>query len=658
MDEQTSAKVTQLLKAGDRAQAEVLLKDILRRNPRDDQAWLWVTQVLTNDKQRLECVNRALEINPGNAQAQQYKQKLIERMNAASATPAAPPAAVPKPAPPPSPPPTPSPPPPPSPASTPASRPASKFNLPPTQPLPPSAMPPFAEPEPEEETGFEELPTAVDDRLSALSSPPAAAPLPASSNPPVSPSPPSTPSFAPLPVTAPLPGVVPPPAKVPPFEAAPPAESASPVAAPPPSVVDPPPPIVTPPPSATPKPAASERFESLRVPAPPPPPRRSPNLAIIGVSFFVILIIGAILVGVYLFTFGPLRPTPPPPTVVVVVPTVTVINVVPTFPPVWTATFTPTSTVTPTPLPTATATPAPAATLVFETGAIAYQRAGSTTTDIFVTDGKSSGTNLTGREFVNVFPAWSPDGGQIAFASVRNTALADIYVMNADGTDPRPLTDDEASDTQPAWSPDGTRLVFVSDRAGDNDLYLMNADGSEQTPLSSVPGINEIDPAWSPDGTQILFTYSECPESGEPCHDELYVLNAADGSGLQQLTQGGVLGSAQPAWSPDGQLIVFVSDTYGEEPDSAPQLVLMNADGSDTRPLGVAHLSDMSEPAWSPDGGQILFVASSDLGSETEPSLFVVPLRCFDAPDVCLMADLFRIPITGPAANPQWRRSQ
>jgi TolB protein len=295
---------------------------------------------------------------------------------------------------------------------------------------------------------------------------------------------------------------------------------------------------------------------------------------------------------------------------------------------------------------------------VFETGAIVYQREGNTSTHIFLSDGKASGTNLTGREFVNVFPAWSPDGALIAFASVRNNALADIYVMNADGSELRQLTDDAASDTQPAWSPDGARLVFVSDRAGDNDLYLMNADGTEPTPLSSVVGISEIDPAWSPDGSQIVFTYSECPESGEPCHDELYVLSAADGSGLQQLTQGGVLGSAQPVWSPDGQLIVFASDVHAETPDSPRQLVLMNADGSDTRPLVVAHLSDMSEPAWSPDGTQILFLASSDLSGEPTPGLYVAPLRCFDAPDVCLLADLFRIPITGPAANPQWRPGQ
>ncbi len=80
MDEKTLAQVTQLLKAGDKSQAEVLLKDLLRQNPRDDQAWVWLTQVLSSDKHRLECINRALAINPNNTQALQYRQLLLDRL--------------------------------------------------------------------------------------------------------------------------------------------------------------------------------------------------------------------------------------------------------------------------------------------------------------------------------------------------------------------------------------------------------------------------------------------------------------------------------------------------------------------------------------------------------------------------------------------------
>lgn len=92
--------------------------------------------------------------------------------------------------------------------------------------------------------------------------------------------------------------------------------------------------------------------------------------------------------------------------------------------------------------------------------------------------------NLTlAKDSFDGYPVWSPDGSQIAFVSERD-GNAEIYVMNADGTDPVNLTQNEAKDEHPVWLPDGQHIAFISNRdqidpkVGQN-AYVMNADGSD-----------------------------------------------------------------------------------------------------------------------------------------------------------------------------------
>jgi Tol biopolymer transport system component len=111
---------------------------------------------------------------------------------------------------------------------------------------------------------------------------------------------------------------------------------------------------------------------------------------------------------------------------------------------------------------------------------------------------------LTNNEGIDAFPAWSPDGTQIAFRSERGEN-SDIYVMNIDGTNLRRLTTHEATDTQPSWSSDGARIVFATNRATDSadvneqnfDIYLINSDGSELTQITNDPS-SERYPDWHP----------------------------------------------------------------------------------------------------------------------------------------------------------------
>jgi TolB protein len=85
----------------------------------------------------------------------------------------------------------------------------------------------------------------------------------------------------------------------------------------------------------------------------------------------------------------------------------------------------------------------------------------------------SAAKKLTDGEFLDAWPAWRPDGQQIAFVSNRSGNY-DVWLMTASGTGLVNLTNNKAQDTSPAWSADGKTLAFISTRAGGSDIYLLN----------------------------------------------------------------------------------------------------------------------------------------------------------------------------------------
>ncbi|MFW6202417.1 MAG: LpqB family beta-propeller domain-containing protein, partial [Gemmatimonadota bacterium] len=125
--------------------------------------------------------------------------------------------------------------------------------------------------------------------------------------------------------------------------------------------------------------------------------------------------------------------------------------------------------------------------------------------DVFVVNADGSGglTNLTNTTYVDFGPAWSPDGSKIAFTSTRGDdgeGNYDIYVMDADGSGVTRLTTHPDEDRYPAWSPDGTRIAFEAYRGGDaTGIFIMNADGSDIVPVTdeATPG-GSISPTWGP----------------------------------------------------------------------------------------------------------------------------------------------------------------
>lgn len=138
-------------------------------------------------------------------------------------------------------------------------------------------------------------------------------------------------------------------------------------------------------------------------------------------------------------------------------------------------------------------------------------------------------------------PTWSPDGSRIAVAIARTQTESAIWTMNPDGTARTCLCASPANDSHPAWSPDGMRIAFVRTVASDSEIYVMNADGSGATNLTQDPA-QDGSPSWSTDGTQIAF------ETNRDGNWEIYVMNA-DGSGPTNLTRNPA-DDRSPSWGP------------------------------------------------------------------------------------------------------------
>lgn len=204
-------------------------------------------------------------------------------------------------------------------------------------------------------------------------------------------------------------------------------------------------------------------------------------------------------------------------------------------------------------------------------------------------DGNGAQSALASREPI-ISPAWSPDGGRLAYVSFEQKKPI-IWVHDLATGRRHVVANFKGSNSAPAWSPDGRKLAVVLTKDGGSQLYLVNVDGSGVTRLASSAGI-DTEPQFSPDGEFIYFTSDR---GGSP---QIYRLPVAGGT-AQRVTFDGSY-NVTPRLAPDGKNMAFVTRDGGRFRVAVMDLA--------TRQVQV--LTDTAKdesPSFAPNGRMILF---------------------------------------------------
>jgi TolB protein len=205
-------------------------------------------------------------------------------------------------------------------------------------------------------------------------------------------------------------------------------------------------------------------------------------------------------------------------------------------------------------------------------------------------DGMNAQTALASREPI-ISPAWSPDGGKLAYVSFEAKKPI-VYVHDLASGHRHVVANFKGSNSAPAWSPDGKKIALVLTKDGNSQLYLVNVDGSGATRLASSAGI-DTEPQFAPDGLTIYFTSDR---GGSP---QIYRISASGGDALRVTFEGNY--NVTPRLSPDGKSMAYI----GRNAAGQFQLALMDLA---TRQIQILTDSAKDEsPSFAPNGRTILY---------------------------------------------------
>lgn len=274
----------------------------------------------------------------------------------------------------------------------------------------------------------------------------------------------------------------------------------------------------------------------------------------------------------------------------------------------------PTTTPTNTPGQIPTSTPGQIATSPPDTpsGLIAYTRIEDTFIDIFVVDPNNPADDFrfTNTPDIAIMPIWSPDNEFIAYYRFNPvTDTVSIHVIDLlNNLEDRAILADAGRPANPlSWSPDANYLVYSDDFS---QIYRVDiAAGTRQNLTPNYTKWNS-NPAWSPVGDQIIFI----TDREEGFNDDVWIMNA-DGSDMRVLVERPEWEDTDPAWSPDGKQVAFLRFgilTDANTPGYPGGLWMVDvATGTEhlvtDHPLGIS----TGTPVWSPDGQYIAYTEGS-----------------------------------------------
>jgi len=234
---------------------------------------------------------------------------------------------------------------------------------------------------------------------------------------------------------------------------------------------------------------------------------------------------------------------------------------------------------------------------------------------------------------------WSPDGTKIAFVNEISTSsfvTFEIRVVNADGSEPRVLSNNATLDSRPTWSPNSAFVGFVARNRLSIQAVNVTGKPAATTLYNTDTILDEV--AWSPDGMKLLYSSANA---------ELRTVNI-DGGSPKLLDTDPDTFDRNPLWSTDGTKIIFLRGFYSSQSGSTT-IYTMNADGTNPQPLPNSRDSSARRPVFSPDGTMIAYEAPVSINGSGFLSQGILKMNADGT-------NITRIPADGQAGRaPSWQ---